>query len=59
MKKYKPTKFMLKSSHYDKQKADYAVNFIECLKHTKGIWAGQNFKLLQAKRLQAIQHRLC
>nr|WP_301282794.1 terminase TerL endonuclease subunit [Streptococcus gallinaceus] len=26
--------------------ADYAVNFIECLSHTKGTWAGKPFKLL-------------
>ncbi|MDU2025344.1 MAG: terminase large subunit, partial [Finegoldia magna] len=44
--KYKPTKFMLPTSHYDKNKADYAVTFIECLKHTKGRWAGKDFKLI-------------
>ncbi len=37
---------MLKSSTYDKKSADYAVNFIECLTHTKGKWAGRPFKLL-------------
>ncbi|OLR65770.1 terminase large subunit [Peptoniphilus porci] len=46
LKNYKPTKFMLDSSHYDKNKADYAVTFIECLKHTKGRWAGKDFKLI-------------
>ncbi|MDY3006319.1 terminase [Anaerococcus sp. AGMB00486] len=46
LKNYKPTKFMLDSSHYDKNKADYAVTFIECLKHTKGRWAGKPFKLI-------------
>lgn len=46
MKKYKPTKFMQKSSHYDKDAADFAVNFIECLSHTKGDWAGKPFELL-------------
>lgn len=45
--KYKPTKFMLTTSHYDKNKADYAVTFIECLKHTKGRWAGKDFKLIE------------
>ena len=45
-KKYTPTKFMAKTSHYDKNKADYAVNFIELLCHTKGTWAGKKFKLL-------------
>ena len=43
---YQPTKFMLPTSHYDKQKADMAVLFIEQLKHTKGKWAGKPFILL-------------
>ena len=43
---YKPSKFKLDSSIYNKDLADYAVNFIECLSHTKGTWAGQPFKLL-------------
>lgn len=46
LKKYKPTKFMLDTSYYDKELADYAVSFIECLCHTKGTWAGKPFKLL-------------
>ena len=46
MKKYRPTKFKLRTSHYDEDKADFAVGFIECLCHTKGRWAGQPFKLL-------------
>jgi phage terminase large subunit-like protein len=46
MGKYKVTKFMAETSHYDKKKADYAVAFIQCLKHTKGIWAGKPFVLL-------------
>ena len=46
LKKYKPTRFMAKDSVYDKELADYAVNFIECLCHTKGTWAGKPFKLL-------------
>jgi phage terminase large subunit-like protein len=46
LKKYKPTRFMAKGSHYDKEKADFAVNFIECLCHTKGTWAGKNFELI-------------
>lgn len=44
--KYKPTKFKAKSSKYDADRADYAVEFIRCLNHTKGIWAGQAFELL-------------
>lgn len=35
LKGYKPTKFMAEDSHYNKKAADYAVNFIECLCHTK------------------------
>ncbi|ADI00491.1 terminase TerL endonuclease subunit [Salisediminibacterium selenitireducens] len=31
---------------YDKAKADHAVNFINCLKHTKGQWRGVPFDLL-------------
>ena len=46
LKKYKATKFKTKDSIYDKEKADYAVNFINCLSHTKGIWAGKPFELL-------------
>ena len=46
LKKYKPTKFKAKTSKYDENLADYAVNFIECLSHTKGTWAGKPFELL-------------
>jgi phage terminase large subunit-like protein len=46
-KKYRPTKFKLKDSVYDEELADYAVNFIECLCHTKGTWAGKPFRLLE------------
>ena len=46
LKKYKPTRFMAKDSAYDENLADYAVNFIECLCHTKGTWAGKPFKLM-------------
>ncbi|MGN0624211.1 MAG: terminase large subunit [Oscillospiraceae bacterium] len=46
LKNYKPTKFKAKTSHYDKDYADYAVNFIESLCHTKGIWAGKKFELI-------------
>ena len=31
---------------YDKAKANHAVNFINCLKHTKGQWRGVPFDLL-------------
>lgn len=43
---YEPSKFKLESSIYNKDLADYAVNFIECLSHTKGTWTGKPFKLL-------------
>ena len=46
LKKYKPTKFKAKDSVYDKDAADYAVNFIECLCHTKGTWARKPFELI-------------
>ena len=46
LKKYKPSRFMLPTSHYDKAKADRAVKFIENLCHTKGKWAGKRFWLL-------------
>lgn len=46
LKKYKPTKFKLKSSVYDKSAADYAVMFIENLCHTKGTWTGKPFELI-------------
>lgn len=46
MANYKTTKFIEKNSKYSKAHADYAVNFIECLCHTKGTWAGKPFKLL-------------
>lgn len=43
---YFPSPFMAENSHYDRKKADYAVNFIQCLCHTKGQWAGKRFILL-------------
>lgn len=46
LKKYTPTKFMLETSKYKKEYADYAVNFIECLSHTKGKWYGKPFELI-------------
>src|SRR5574344_641160 len=46
LKKYKPTKFKASDSKYDEAAADYAVNFIECLCHTKGTWAGKPFELI-------------
>jgi len=46
LKKYRPTKFKARSSHYDQELADRAVTFIENLPHTKGIWAGKKFELM-------------
>ena len=46
LKNYKPSRFMLPTSHYDKAKADRAVRFIENLCHTKGRWSGKPFWLL-------------
>ena len=46
LENYQPSRFMLPTSHYDKEKADRAVKFIEQLKHTKGKWARKPFWLL-------------
>ena len=46
LKRYKPTRFKAKDSHYDKDAADFAVAFIENLCHTKGTWAGKPFELI-------------
>ena len=46
LENYEPTRFMAETSHYDKAKADFAVTFIQCLKHTKGIFAGKPFELI-------------
>lgn len=37
---------MAKDSHYDKDEADFVVNFIETLKHTKGEFYNQPFELI-------------
>jgi hypothetical protein len=39
--KYTPTKLMLPTSHYDERRADFAVGFIQMLKHTTGEWFGE------------------
>ena len=46
LENYTPTRFMLPTSHYDRKKADRAVNFVEMLRHTQGKWAGKRFWLL-------------
>ncbi len=43
---YQPTQFMAEGSTYSKRKADFAVAFIQALRHAKGRWAGQPFHLL-------------
>jgi len=43
---YTPTKLMLPTSHYDKRRADFAVGFIQMLKHTTGEWYGKPFHLM-------------
>ena len=43
---YTPTRFMAEGSYYDKAAADYAVAFIQQLRHTKGVWSGKKFELL-------------
>ena len=37
---------MLPTSHFDREKGERAVRFIELLKHTKGRWRGHPFRLL-------------
>jgi len=37
---------MAKDSYYNKEYADHAVSFIECLNHTKGTWSGRPFDLI-------------
>ena len=49
--KYTPTKFMKKTSHYDKNEVDLVVSFIEQLKHTKGEFYGEPFKLLPCQQM--------
>lgn len=46
LKNYKPTEFMAEDSYYDQDSADFAVNFIQALTHTKGRWAGKPFELI-------------
>jgi len=43
---YSPTQLMLQTSHYDKRRADFAVGFIQMLKHTTGEWYGKPFHLM-------------
>lgn len=43
---YQPTPFKQKTSIFDQNRADLAVSFINCLKHTKGQWHGQPFELI-------------
>lgn len=47
LENFKPTRFMLPDSHYDKEAADFAVAFIEQLRHTKGEFYNKPFYLLE------------
>lgn len=44
--KYTPSKLMLPTSRYDKRRADFAVGFIQMLRHTTGEWFGKPFHLM-------------
>lgn len=46
LKKYEPTIFMADGSKYNKDAANSAVSFINCLKHTKGEWYDMPFDLI-------------
>ncbi|AWW25958.1 terminase large subunit [Acetobacterium sp. KB-1] len=43
---YQESPFKKSTSIYDQSRADLAVSFINCLKHTKGQWHGQSFELI-------------
>ncbi len=47
---FEPTEYMLPTSYFDEDKANYVIQFIESLKHTKGEWYGQPFVLLPWQR---------
>lgn len=40
---YQPTRFMAYGSTYNQRKVDFAVAFIQALRHRKGRWAGKPF----------------
>ena len=44
--RYEPTKLTLPTSRYDRRRADFAVNFIQMLRHTTGEWYGKPFHLM-------------
>jgi len=44
---YAPTRFMAETSYYDKDSADFAVAFVQSLKHTKGQWYNKPFNLIE------------
>ncbi len=46
LENYTPTGFMAETSYYDKYSADFAVAFIEQLRHTKGEWYDKPFELI-------------
>ena len=55
LKKYKPTKFKAKTSHYDKDSADFAVSFIESVYAASIATAARTF----CPRLPVIAHGRC
>lgn len=40
--------------YVDDDKANYAINFIQCLKHTKGEWYGLPFDLMNCMHNQIV-----
>jgi hypothetical protein len=51
---FTPTRFMLPTSHYDEKRAQFVIDFIQNLRHTKGEWFNKpffyligNYKLLR------------
>ena len=51
MEEYTPTRFMAEGSHFDKERAEHAINFIQCLKHTKGRFHNEPFILLDWQKI--------
>jgi phage terminase large subunit-like protein len=43
---FTPTRFMLPTSHYDEKRAQFVIDFIQNLRHTKGEWFNKPFFLL-------------
>jgi phage terminase large subunit-like protein len=52
---FETTRFILPTSHYDNKRAQFVVDFIQNLKHTKGEWYNKPFILLDWQ-LEIIQN---